>query len=297
MRRFSEFSHRDTGFWATVRYISEFLGYSKGGKEEGRISCYTIAEIEHALGKNQLLIDPSQCADVKKYLDLRADTLNNTVKSSLMDASAAKVEFERLHPCHSEQGFSCKLPRVKQKGEMNQISYFTAIINILAERTIKEAVSVHAGPGFNDDPGGLVYVVNADNRLVGSTSRRYDGAYPGILMPKIVWEIKEYYYATTFGSRVADGVYETQLDGYEFRSIEKETGIHIEHVFFVDAFRTWWRDGKSYKDSLRLYQSLSVSPRMSGFARPVFARAGIRTRSSSDVMIPTTTPAMISMGA
>ena len=30
-----------------------------------------------------------------------------------------------------------------------------------------------------------------------------------------LWEIKEYYYTTTFGSRVADGVYETLLDGLE----------------------------------------------------------------------------------
>ncbi len=28
-----------------------------------------------------------------------------------------------------------------------------------------------------------------------------------------VWEIKEYYDSITFGSRIADGVYETMLDG------------------------------------------------------------------------------------
>ena len=61
-----------------------------------------------------------------------------------------------------------------------------------------------------------------------------------------MWEIKEYYYATTFGSRVADGVYETQLDGYEFRDISQRSGKPITHVFFLDAYKTWWEDGKSY---------------------------------------------------
>ena len=37
--------------------------------------------------------------------------------------------------------------------------------------------------------------------------------------PLAVWEIKEYYYTTTFGSRVADGVYETLLDGMELREL------------------------------------------------------------------------------
>jgi hypothetical protein len=38
---------------------------------------------------------------------------------------------------------------------------------------------------------------------------------PGTVNPIAIWEIKEYYYTTTFGSRVADGVYETLLDGME----------------------------------------------------------------------------------
>ena len=53
-------------------------------------------------------------------------------------------------------------------------------------------------------------------------------------------------YATTFGSRVADGVYETQLDGFEFKEIYDRTGIKVYHVLFVDAYRTWWIQGKSY---------------------------------------------------
>ena len=61
-----------------------------------------------------------------------------------------------------------------------------------------------------------------------------------------MWEIKEYYYATTFGSRVADAVYETQLDGFEFKELYERTGKKVHHILFIDAYRTWWVQGKSY---------------------------------------------------
>lgn len=48
------------------------------------------------------------------------------------------------------------------------------------------------------------------------------------------------------GSRVADGVNETQLDGFGFAKIGESSGIHVEHVYFIDAYRTWWTQGKSY---------------------------------------------------
>ena len=43
-------------------------------------------------------------------------------------------------------------------------------------------------------------------------ARRIDGAFPSAVNPVAVREIKEYYHTTAFGSRVADGVYETQID-------------------------------------------------------------------------------------
>lgn len=100
--------------------------------------------------------------------------------------------------------------------------------------------------GFDDDPRSLAYIWDRDGRIIGASSRRFDGAYPSIENPKLVWEIKEYYYATTFGSRVADGVYETQLDGFEFKELYERTGRKVYHVLFIDAYRTWWVQGKSY---------------------------------------------------
>ena len=64
--------------------------------------------------------------------------------------------------------------------------------------------------------------------------------------PVAIWEIKEYYHTTTFGSRVADGVYETLLDGLEIEEMREETGIDVQHVLILDAHYTWWECGRSY---------------------------------------------------
>ena len=73
-----------------------------------------------------------------------------------------------------------------------------------------------------------------------------DGAFPSVVNPIAVWEIKEYYYTTTFGSRVADGVYETLLDGMEIEELATAEGIDILHYLMIDAHYTWWECGKSY---------------------------------------------------
>jgi len=59
------------------------------------------------------------------------------------------------------------------------------------------------------------------------------------------WEIKEYYGTKTFGSRVADGVYETALDGYELNDL-RSVGVEVEHYLFLDDYFTWWECGRSY---------------------------------------------------
>ena len=64
--------------------------------------------------------------------------------------------------------------------------------------------------------------------------------------PVAIWEIKEYYYTTTFGSRVADGVYETLLDGYELEELEAAARRKVHHMLVVDDYFTWWECGRSY---------------------------------------------------
>ncbi|MDR2162820.1 MAG: hypothetical protein LBO70_02595 [Clostridiales Family XIII bacterium] len=245
MRSNFEFSLQTPTFWALIRYISERRGYSKN---DGILS-FTFNEIADTLNRDGVISTDEDIEKARQYFIFRSETLNLHFKSMLMDAAKAEDEFFKLKPLHYENQYLCKLPLNKQKGEMRQIAFFTAIINILAERTLRESnfeeYSVQNLP-FEDDPRQLVYILDDDRRFIGSSSRRFDGAFPSIINPIAIWEIKEYYYATTFGSRIADGVFETQLDGYEFKQIEDMHGYHVDHIFFFDAYHTWWDQGKSY---------------------------------------------------
>ena len=244
MQAFAEFKQMDSSFWSLVKYISETLGYTD--RKTKSIRSYSINDITELLVKHNIYTPEHTISGLKAYFDKRADILNNTVKNQLMDADTAKAAFDQLRRLYVSNNYVCKLPMNKQKGNMARINYFTAIINIIAEKVIRESSKYDGTLGFNDDPRGLAFVLNDDGALIGASSRRFDGAYPDIVNPKAVWEIKEYYYTTTFGSRVADGVYETQLDGYEFRDIESNYNKKVFHIFFTDAYKTWWIDGKSY---------------------------------------------------
>lgn len=112
------------------------------------------------------------------------------------------------------------------------------MINILIEANTK-------GYEVDYDPKKLIKIFQRDN-LKYTLSRRLNGVFPNIITPIAVWEIKEYYHTTTFGSRVADGIYETQLDGFELEEADQSTGMKIQHYLFVDGYSTYWSKRRSY---------------------------------------------------
>jgi hypothetical protein len=95
------------------------------------------------------------------------------------------------------------------------------------------------------DPRELTTVIRGGIPL-RTLARRVDGAFPSTVNPVAIWEVKEYYYTTTFGSRVADGVYETLLDGMELEELREHENVKVLHYLMLDARYTWWDDGKSY---------------------------------------------------
>ena len=247
MKPNTQFLNRSSAFWAYTKLISEKLNYSK----DGEIKKYTVDDIKNKLNELDIIIDPQMLMDVISYLSYRADLLNGTVRNWLMDVLTARTEFNNLQILHKQQGFTCGLPFNKQKGEKKDFAYFTGIVNILAEKTLREYAEEKGliygqDVKFDDNPMNLSYITDDEGRLQGILSRRFDGAFPSTVNPKAIWEIKEYYYTTTFGSRIADGVYETQLDGYEINTISSETGKNIKHIYFIDDYNTWWNMGKSY---------------------------------------------------
>ena len=236
------FQKQPKHFWANVRTISQKLGYTERGK--GVIKAPSLPEMRKALLSLGLesnhLLDANEIPTVlgrnlHDYFKFRADALNNTVESLLMTVEQAAELFakhkKRLRP-------SCPLPLNKQKGKKKTAAYFTGLINMLIEANAK-------GCPCDYDPRELT-TITVKNTPLRTLARRIDGAFPSAVNPVAVWEIKEYYYTTTFGSRVADGVYETLLDGMELEELREHEKIDVKHYLMVDAHYTWWDCGKSY---------------------------------------------------
>ena len=169
------------------------------------------------------------------YFRYRAELLNGFVEPRLMDAERARTEYENLR---SSLTPTCPLPMNKQRGEKRAPAYLTCIVNMLVE-------AYAAGMPCDYDPRRLTTFTRHGSPL-RTLARRVDGAFPSPVDPVAIWEIKEYYYTTTFGSRVADGVYETLLDGMELRELASAEGIRVKHYLMVDSHYTWWECGRSY---------------------------------------------------
>lgn len=152
-----------------------------------------------------------------------------------MNKDQAKELYDNLH---EELKPTCSLPMNKQKGDKKAPAYFTGIINMLIEANLK-------GNNCDYDPRELTAFTH-NGFPVRSLSRRVDGSFPNVINPIAIWEIKEYYYTTTFGSRIADGVYETLLDGYELDEARTFLNRNIHHYLMVDDYGTWWKQGRSY---------------------------------------------------
>ena len=235
-------------FWAYVRTISQEVGYTKrGNKRKGVLSSIkipTLGEVRQEFDKleiktekiantNGALTDFGQT--LFGYFTFRAMVLNDTVQGYFMNKSAAAIEFKRLK---TKLKPNCPLPMNKQKGVKKNHAFLTGMVNMLIEANI-------GGAPCDYDPRSLTTMTH-DAMPLRTLSRRVDGAFPSVVNPIAIWEIKEYYYTTTFGSRVADGVYETLLDGMELEELEAAAKRKVQHVLFIDDHYTWWECGRSY---------------------------------------------------
>ena len=236
------FLNQPKHFWANVRSISQHLGYTARGT--GQILVPDIGAVLKALEELNLgtahIVNkdgkPTAMGDALiAYYKHRADVLNNFVAPRLMDAAQAAEAFKRVR-----KATRCKLhvPMNKQKGNKKKPAYLTAIVNMLIDANIDGLECVY-------DPRELTTFTHMSAPL-RTLARRVDGAFPRTKNPIAVWEIKEYYYTTTFGSRVADGVYETLLDGMELEELRQSEKVGCKHYLMIDARFTWWDCGRSY---------------------------------------------------
>lgn len=263
MRADPRFVNEGPTFWAYVRTITEALGSSVPGS--GAITAFTPADMHRAMVKLDRSLEalgavarPSDLAvQLADYFAYRADVLNRQIRNDLMVTAEAAELFdhvvnvsgaELLGPVvrngkqiatdYRVHGSTVRVPMNKQSGDMRQPSFLTGIVNLIVADSL-------AGRPCDYDPRALP-VIDLNGMLYAAMSRRMDGSMPATVNPLAMWEIKEYYYTTTFGSKISDAVYITALDGYERAEVEAVTGVPIDHLIIVDAYDTWWIKGKSY---------------------------------------------------
>lgn len=242
MRPDPRFLDQPKHFWANVRSISQHVGYTE--RSTRRIRVPDLALIVNALKELDLTTShvvsdagkPTAFGEVlTAYFGYRADVLNKFVEPRLMNAEQAAASFARvLKSTKSTRAVTMN----KQKGVMKKPAYLTGIVSMLIEANIGKLPCDY-------DPRELTTFTHLGAPL-RTLARRVDGAFPSTKNPIAVWEIKEYYYTTTFGSRVADGVYETLLDGMELEELRQSEKVDCKHYLMVDAHYTWWDCGRSY---------------------------------------------------
>lgn len=242
MKPDERFLRQPKPFWANVRSISEKLGYTARGTNQIRV--YSISEMTKGLA--ELGLQSTHIADdqgsptelgqlLHDYFAHRASVLNHHVAAKLMTLARAKSVY---HELDNRLSPTCHLPKNKQTGAKSGPAYFTGIVNMLIEANI-------GGMACDYNPGKLTTFTMYGMPL-RTFARRVDGAFPSTVSPIAIWEVKEYYHTTSFGSRVAGGVYETLLDGLEVEELREHESIEVKHYLMVDAYETWWAMGRSY---------------------------------------------------
>ena len=242
MRADARFLGKPKSFWACVRSISQTGGYTLRGT--GNVKVHDLASMRKAFKALDLSDEVLRqangkptplAAELMEYFQYRADVLNNHVRTKLMDADEARLVFSALK---AKLRPSRAVPMNKQKGDKRAEAFLTGMVNMMIE--------AHAeGLPCDYDPRSLT-TITENGVPIRTLARRVDGAFPTTVNPVAVWEIKEYYYTTTFGSRVADAVYESLLDGMEVEELRDSEGIDVKHYLMVDSHFTWWVCGRSY---------------------------------------------------
>lgn len=242
MKPNQRFLHQPKSFWANIRTISQLVGYTVRNAQSVKIP--SREEIQRAFASvdlsNAHLFDGTGHATetgdaVLSYFEYRAQMLNEYVRPLLIDAERASRVYKKLR---GRRSFAVPVVQNKQSGDKKAPAYFIGIVNTLIE--------THLGKYPFDHDSRALTTITSNGSPLRTLARRVDGAFPKAVNPIAIWEIKEYYYTTTFGSRVADGVYESLLDGLELEELRTSEGIDIQHYLMLDGYFTWWECGRSY---------------------------------------------------
>lgn len=188
MRADDRFLNQPKHFWAHVRSISERIGYT--ARKSNQIRVPTIAEIVAAmesleLGTTHLATNSEKPTRLGQslvdYFEFRASVLNQRVEPLLMDSAAAARLYNEIK---RRTRSALAIPMNKQKGKKRKPAYFTAIINMLIDETLR-------GEPCDSSPRRLTTFTEGAVPL-RTLARWVDGAFPCAVNPIAVWVIKEY---------------------------------------------------------------------------------------------------------
>ena len=176
MRPIDRFLRKPKSFWASVRSLSQKIGYSKG-------DTIIVPSVQRmATAFDDLGLDPSRimvrgkptllAKELVRYFTERARVLVNHVEPRLMDAAEARALFEQLR---EELNPTCPIPMNKQRGDKRAEAYLTGLVNMMVE---------HYSDGLpcNYDPRELTTVTRGGAPL-RTLARRVDGAFPSAVNP------------------------------------------------------------------------------------------------------------------
>lgn len=231
-----EFLAKDRGFWAYVRIISAATGYTD--RSTGNPKKYDKSDVNKTIDKRNIAPEPvltnSTLTDlgksVIKYLNFRADKVSKAI-NLFRSGEEAESDFDDMAGDYELDHF-----QTNKQGN-NKPLFLANTVNLVLEKEFDL--------DFNPNPRDLVTISDDNGELATTLSRRLDGACPALHNPAAIWEVKEFYRGKSFGSRIADAVYESMLVGEELTKLEQQYGIKVYHYLIVDGGEEWSR-GKSY---------------------------------------------------
>ena len=241
-----DFLSQPLSFWAEVRLISQECGYKVSGDNVvvvPTMDAISSSYINLGLKTTHLAVNNTWTEHGEKlhrYFTYRAKLLKDDIRPLLMTLVQAKTLYEeQFEICKPER----PPPMNKQKGKKRTPAYLTALIDMHIEYTLRKN---DVDPNDCDYDPRALSVVTRQNSPFRTLARRFDGAFPSVIDPIALWEVKEYYHTTTFGSRIADGIYVSLADGMELKELKDSSGTKIRKYLMIDAYDTWWSMGISF---------------------------------------------------
>lgn len=233
-----EFHGRGREFWSYVRLISEQSGYQPHGDE--LVKEYTVDDLRETVKKTGINDDPLLDGVSESITDLGSDVLDylnyrskqvEVALSRIRTKDEAVAEFKKF-----SEGFEMDTEQLNKQGSSEPLVFANSVNLVLEKET---------GVDFNPNPRMLPTVLDEEKNLQMTLPKWPDGAFPTARNPLGIWEVKEFYSSTTFGSRIADAIYEIMLFSEELDTLHNETGREVELYLMTDGYEAW-KSGVSY---------------------------------------------------